>query len=296
MVDLSYLASLVIYGTFLGLLFALMAVGITVIFGLMKLVNFAHGEFYMLGGYVLYFVASWSGVNPLLALPIVFIFGFLVGQVVERFAIRATYTTAMERPGEYAILITFGISLFLQNIALLFWGYQFRAPSAFVLGQTQVLTLTIDNQILVASIASVGILVGLLLFMQRTWYGLAIRAVSQNLVGSATAGIDTSRTNNLVFGLGIALAATAGALLAPTYLVYPYSGVFPALQAFVVVVLGGLGSLKGSIVGSLVLGIAEVTLAALLSSAYMNVYGFVILITVLVLRPHGLFGTKGRTY
>ncbi|MFI5420625.1 MAG: branched-chain amino acid ABC transporter permease [Nitrososphaerales archaeon] len=296
MIGESGLVSLVVYGCLLSLLFALMATGVTIIFGLMNLVNFAHGEIYMMGGYAFYYVTTLFGLNPFLAIPLAFLTGFVIGQVIERTVIRPTYTTRLSSPDEYAIVITFGISLFLQQFALNVFGFEYYRPPSFWSTIITIFDVSVSGDVIVVSIASVAILSLLFLFINHTWYGLSMKATAQNLQGAQIVGINPKRTNNFAFALGSGLAAVAGGLLASTYLVYPLMGVFPVLQAWVVVIIGGLGSLKGAVIASFILGISESVLSVVVSPSYSQVYGFVILFVVLIIRPHGLFGQKGRTY
>lgn len=296
MIGESGLVSLVVYGCLLSLLFALMATGVTIIFGLMNLVNFAHGEIYMMGGYAFYYVTTLFGLNPFVAIPLAFLTGFVIGQVIERTVIRPTYTTRMSRPDEYAIVITFGISLFLQQFALNVFGFEYYRPPSFWRAIITIFDVSVSGDVIVVSVASATILALLFLFINKTWYGLSMKATAQNLQGAQIVGINPRRTNNFAFALGSGLAAVAGGLLASTYLVYPLMGVFPVLQAWVVVIIGGLGSLKGAVIASFILGISESVLSVVVSPSYSQVYGFVILFVVLIIRPYGLFGQKGRTY
>jgi branched-chain amino acid transport system permease protein len=273
-----------------------MAAGVTIIFGLMNLVNFAHGEIYMMGGYAFYYATNLLGLNPFLAIPVAFFTGFLMGQVIERLVIRPTYTTRMSRPDEYAIVITFGLSLFLQQFALNVFGFEYYRPPSFWNAIVTVYNVTVSGNLIVVAIASSLILAGLFLFINHTWYGLALKCTAQNLEGAQISGINPKTTNNIAFALGSGLAAVAGGLLASTYLVYPTVGQFPVLQAFVVVIIGGLGSLKGAVIAAFVLGISESVLSVVVSSSYSQVYGFVILLVVLLIRPQGMFGHKGRTF
>src|SRR5207245_8667401 len=231
--------------------------------GLMKLINFAHGEIYMLGGYILYYFALWTGLSPIVGLPVAFLGGFLIGQAIEATLIRPTYTTRMDKPSEYAVIITFGLSLFLQNFALYVFNYRYKVPPAFWPISISVGSFTVTGDVVFASVLSAAILVGVFLFIERTWAGLSMKANSQNLVGAQLAGIIPTWTNNLGFAFGSGLAATAGALLGSTYLVYPYSGLLPVLTAFTVIVLGGLGSLKGAVIGSFIVGLSYSILVTL---------------------------------
>jgi branched-chain amino acid transport system permease protein len=219
-----------------------------------------------------------------------------MGQVIERLVIRPTYTTRMSRPDEYAIVITFGLSLFLQQFALNVFGFEYYRPPSFWTAIVTVYNVTVSGNLIVVAIASSLILGGLFLFINHTWYGLALKCTAQNLEGAQISGINPKTTNNIAFALGSGLAAVAGGLLASTYLVYPTVGQFPVLQAFVVVIIGGLGSLKGAVIAAFVLGISESVLSVVVSSSYSQVYGFVILLVVLLIRPQGMFGHKGRTF
>ena len=202
MVSEATLISLLIYGGFLGALFALMAAGVTIIFGLMNLVNFAHGEIYMMGGYAFYYATSLLGLNPFLAIPVAFFTGFFMGQVIERLVIRPTYTTRMSRPDEYAIVITFGLSLFLQQFALNVFGFEYYRPPSFWTAIVTVYNVTVSGNLIVVAIASSLILGGLFLFINHTWYGLALKCTAQNLEGAQIPGINPKTTNNLAFRSG----------------------------------------------------------------------------------------------
>jgi branched-chain amino acid transport system permease protein len=293
---LTELESILTYGIFLSLVYGLMAVGVTIIFGLMKLINFAHGEMYMMGGYAMYFFCLYSGLSPFLGIPISFATGFLLGSAIEAVFIRQTYTKVMEKPGEYAVIVTFGISLFLQNVALLGFGIYTRSPPSFLSGTILIGNVTIAGNVVVASAMSAVILLATYLFVEHTWIGLSMKANSQNLVGAKLAGIRPTWVNNFGFALGAALAAIAGGLLGSTYFVWPYSGMTPILIAFTIVVLGGLGSIKGAVIGAFIIGLSYSFLGVLVSFAYVDIYGLIILIIVLVIRPSGLFGEKERTY
>jgi len=295
MLGLDTLASLLIFGVLLSLEYALVALGVTIIFGLMKLINFAHGEIFMLGGYIQYYFLLWTGLNPLVALPVSFLAGLAIGSAIERALIRPTYTTSLSKAGEYAVIITFGLSLFLQNFALFGFGYEYRSPPALWPVTITVGTLSISGDVVLTSVMAAVSIIAVLLFIERTWAGLSMKAVAQNLVGAQMAGIRPAWTN-VGFALGAGLATIAGALLAHTYLVYPYDGVLPVLTAFTVVVLGGLGSIKGTLIASFIVGMAYSFLGALVSFSYVNIYGLVILLIVLVVRPQGLFGQKERTF
>lgn len=289
----------VINGLIISIFYALAALGLSIIFGVLKIVNFAHGELYMLGGFVYFVVASLLGLPPVVALILAFAALFLMGMAVERLLIDPVYQGKVERVDEYAIMITFGLAILLQNLMLSIFGPWTKRPEAIFHGRVEIGQLIIGGDRLAA--AGVGIVViGFVLYLLRyTWAGKAMRAVSQDRETASVVGVNAKLTGTLAFGLGSALAGIAGALIGPVFLVYPTMGVIPAIKAYVIVVLGGLGSIPGAIVGALVLGQVENLLTVLIPDttralAYKDAYGLLLLILVLVLRPQGLFGERVR--
>jgi len=289
----------VINGLIISIFYALAALGLSIIFGVLKIVNFAHGELYMLGGFVYFVVASVLGLPPVVALILAFAALFLIGMAIERLLIDPVYQGKVERVDEYAIMITFGLAILLQNLMLSIFGPWTKRPDAIFHGRVEIGQLIIGGDRLAA--AGIGLVViGFVLYLLRyTWAGKAMRAVSQDRETASVVGVNAKLTGTLAFGLGSALAGTAGALIGPVFLVYPTMGVIPAIKAYVIVVLGGLGSIPGAIVGALILGQVENLLTVLIPDttralAYKDAYGLLLLILVLVLRPQGLFGEKVR--
>ena len=277
---------LFINGLLIGLFYALMAVGLTLIFGILKIVNFAHGEFYMLGAYAYTLAAQKLGVSPLLALPLAIAAGALIGWITERLLMRPLYSGYSSwglMRDEYAVVVTFAFSLLLVNLVDKVIGpYPSRGPPLLNLPK------------LIAGGVGLVVIGGLALFLRSSLWGKQIQAVAQNRLGATLAGIDTARASSLVFTVSGALAALSGALLAPIINASPDVGAFPAIKSYVIVVLGGMGSMPGSIVASLALGVLESFGAVYISYDYRDTFGLVILVLVLLLRPHGLFGEKGR--
>jgi len=289
----------VINGLIISIFYALAALGLSIIFGVLKIVNFAHGELYMLGGFVYFVVTSVLGLPPVVALILAFAALFLIGMTIERLLIDPVYQGKVERVDEYAIMITFGLAILLQNLMLSIFGPWTKRPEAIFHGRVEIGQLIIGGDRLAA--AGIGLVViGFVLYLLRyTWAGKAMRAVSQDRETASVVGVNAKLTGTLAFGLGSALAGTAGALIGPVFLVYPTMGVIPAIKAYVIVVLGGLGSIPGAIVGALILGQVENLLTVLIPDttralAYKDAYGLLLLILVLVLRPQGLFGEKVR--
>ncbi|MEW6375994.1 MAG: branched-chain amino acid ABC transporter permease [Thermodesulfobacteriota bacterium] len=275
-------------GIVMGVINALSAIGVSLIVGIMRVINFAHGELYIFAGYFSYHLSVSLGIPPLMAMPLSIFFIFLIGIGIERTLIRPTYGDEM-----YSLIITFVLSIVLQNVALLVFGPYPNKPPNIVNGATHILGLFYyGNQRLLSFIISIGILLFIFYLIKKTWFGKSLRAVSQDRVMASLMGVDHYRINMLSFGLGAALAGAAGVIIAPIFPVTPTGSTAVSLTAFVVVVLGGMGSLKGCIVGGLMLGIIENLGAAYVSTMYRHIFGFVILILILVFRPWGLYGQK----
>lgn len=294
-----YLLSQILNALVIGVIYALIASGLALIFGVLRLVNFAHGELYMVGGYLYYFLTIDFGAPPLLAIPLTVFLLFLLGLAVEWTLIRPADRTVVERRDEYVILITFALSIFLQNLFLALFGPWSRQPVSVLTGSLRVGDLVIGGDRLVASGMGVCLLGGLVYLLQCTLVGRALRAVSQHREGAAVVGINPTQMSALAFGVGAALAGGAGALIGPIFLVNSRMGLLPSIKAFVIVVLGGMGSVKGSIVGALILALVESLGSVLIPDptralAYKDAYGLLILVVVLLLRPQGLFGEWAR--
>jgi len=299
---MSWLALLeqVLNGLLIGVFYALTAVGLSLIFGVLKIVNFAHGELYMLGGFAYYVLVSLIGLPPVAALALAFAVLFAVGMLIEWLLVRPIHHGRVERADEYAIMITFGLAILLQNLMLAIFGPWTKRPEALFRGRIEIGELIVSGDRLAAAGAGVVIIAAVLYVLARTWSGKAIRAVSQDRGAAASVGIDPDRAGMFAFGLGSGLAGVAGALMGPVFLVQPTMGVIPVIKAYVIVVLGGLGSIPGAIVGALILGQVENLATVLIPDttralAYKDAYGLVLLVLVLLVRPHGLFGERVRS-
>ena len=285
-------------GLIIGVFYALMAVGLTLIFGILRVVNFAHGEFYMLGAYAYTLAALRLGTGPWLALPVALLAGAAIGWLTERTLMRPLYagygSWGLMRD-EYAVVVTFAASLLLINAVDKVVGpYPSRGPPLVDVTRIALGPVMVSGQKLVATGVGVALVGGLALALRYASWGRRIRAVAQNRLGASLAGIDPARASSLVFTLSGALAALSGALLAPIINASPDVGAFPAVKSYVIVVLGGMGSLPGSIVASLALGVLESFGAVYVSYDYRDTFGLVILVLVLLVRPQGLFGERGR--
>ncbi len=275
-------------GLVMGLIYALSALGVALIVGIMNVVNFAHGELYVLAGYFSAMFASALGIHPASAMVLSTFTIFCFGLLIERTLIRPTYGNDM-----YSLIITFILSIVLQNAYLLIFGPYPRKPLSLVTGATNVFSLFMyGNQRLVGFALAIVVILLFFLLINYTWFGRVVRAVSMDREMASLVGVNPERVNLLSFGLGCALAAAAGVILTPIFPVTPTIGVGVSLTAFVVVVIGGMGSFAGCVVGGLLLGVVENLGAAYVSSAYKQIFGFVILILVLFFRPAGLFGRR----
>lgn len=295
MLAFDLLANGLIYGCF----YALMAVGLAMIFGVLKIVNFAHGEFFMIGAYTYVLVALQLGVSPWLALPCAALAGAVLGWLVERLLMRPLYQGYASwgfMKDEYAVVVTFGLSLLLINLVDKIVGpYSFRGPALIEVSRFALGPIMLTGQKAIAAVVSVLLMVGLALFIKRSVWGKQIQAVAQNRLGASLAGIDATRTTSLIFVISGVLAALSGALLAPLVNPSPDIGAFPAVKSYVIVVLGGMGSIWGAMLAALILGVSEAFFSVYISYDYRDAFGLIILVLVLLFRPQGLFGEKGRT-
>ena len=273
-------------GIVIGMIYALSALGVSLVVGIMNVINFAHGELYILAGYFSFIFADALGWNIYISMAVAVGLVFLFGILIEYTLIRPTYGNDM-----YSLILTFILSIVLQNAYLLIFGPYPNKPPNWVKGATNVFgQFYYGNQRLAALVAGVIVIVAVFVMLKKTWFGKIIRAASQDREMAELNGINTTSLNMLSFGLGCALAGAAGVILAPVFPVSPTSGLPVALTAFVVVILGGMGSMWGCIVGGLTLGLVENFGAAFISSGYKHIFGFIILILVLAVRPAGLFG------
>jgi branched-chain amino acid transport system permease protein len=284
------LPQLVANGLIIGGTYALLGIGLTMIFGLMNVVNFAHGEFYTLGAYAALFVLSALAPNFLVAILGAILIGALGGALVERLLAPLRHESI-----DTTMLLMIGVWIAMQNGELLVWGGVAKnIPTPFptepvVLGPISVAPLR-----LFVLFVTAGLIVGSHLLIQRTKLGRAMRATFQDQETAALMGVNVERIHTITFAFGSDLAAAAGALLGSVFLVYPSMGDLALQKAFSVVILGGLGNLGGAALGGLLLGVAEELGAGYVSSGYRDALGFLLIILVLLVRPSGLFSRAER--
>lgn len=306
-----YLINLVLSGLLIGSIYALMALGLTLIFSVLGIVSFAHGEYYMIGGYVVYFLLEgFTDLHPLLAILAAGLVTFLIGMVFERLFLQPMARGEIERPGEYAILVTFGLAFFLQYLMQGIVGpHSKRADRFFDLpkvdlgwltssaGTLKVARIPFSVSRLTAAAMAVILLVAMIYFIKRTWVGKGLQAVSQDKEAAAVVGINPLNMNTLAFGLGTMLAGLSGATLVDVFAWVPWIGVPASSKAFVIIVLGGMGSMPGAMLGGLIIGVVESLGSGLLPDpgralAYKDAFGLLIFALVLLLKPTGLFGRE----
>jgi len=282
-----FFAQTVINGLLLGGLYALVGMGLAIVFGTMRIINFAHGQFIMVGMYITYLLFTTFHIDPYVAILICFIFSFLLGVVVYRLSIHRI----MKAPEMNQILVTAGIGLMLTNLAQMgFNTNQLTIDLPYSHHDIIIGGLHINVAFLLSFAFAVIVAAILFWFLMRTESGRAIRAISQNPSSSALMGINVRRTTTLVFALGVAVAGVAGALLMPIHYVDPSVGDSFSLLAFIIVVLGGMGSILGSAVGGLVIGLVGALASFYLGQSYADVFTYVVFLLILVYKPTGLLG------
>lgn len=281
-----------INGVSLGSIYAVIALGYTMVYGIAKMLNFAHGDVIMVGAYIVFALTSYAGVNPYLALVISMAACTLLGMAIERFAYKP-----LRGASPLAVLITaIGVSYFLQNMALLIFGSQAKSFTSIV--NLPALTLaggkiTISAETIVTIIVSLIIMVSLTLFVNKTKPGRAMLAVSEDKGAAQLMGVNVNATISLTFAIGSGLAAIAGVLLCSAYpTLSSQTGAMPGIKAFVAAVLGGIGSIPGAVIGGVLIGVIEILSRSYISSQMADAIVFAVLIIVLLVKPTGILGKK----
>lgn len=272
-------------GILLGGVYGVIATGLSLVFGVLGVVNFAQAEFLMLGMYVAWFAWRLLGLDPLLGSVVSFVIVFAVGYAVQRLLIERV----MKAPPAAQVFLTVGLMIVVENAALIAFGSDFRSVTVpYQVEGYRLADIFISAPYLYAFIAAVVLSVALWLFLERTWSGRAIRAVAQDPMASTLVGVDTRRTYGFAFGLGVGLTAFGGAVILPYITVSPTVGSQFVVLMFTVVVLGGLGSVTGALAGGLMVGMVQSLSALFFPIQLQNLFLFVIFIAVLALRPQGL--------
>ena len=279
---------LLINGLLLGGAYIIISLGLTLIFGVVRVVNFAHGEFLMVGMYLVYLIATHLGVHPYVGLVPVALILFALGALTQRVIIQPL----LNADEHIQIFATVGLSTILFNLALVVFGANVvRAPAQLGTSVISAGGFTLVSGQVVTFLVAIVLTALLHLFMHRTYLGRALRAVAQHRYAALLMGVNVNAVYVIAFGLGTAFVGVAAGLLAPQYPVFPTVGTYFVLTAFVIVVLGGLGSLYGAVAGSLIIGVVDTLAGYYIAPDLKEVVYFGIFLLILTLRPAGLFGT-----
>ena len=277
-----------INGISLGSIYAIIALGYTMVYGIAKMLNFAHGDVIMIGCYVVFMTMSGMNMNPLLSVILAVVVCTVLGVIIEKVAYKP-----LRKASPLAVLITaIGVSYLLQNIALLIFGADTKSFSSVVpLQNIKIGGITITGVTVVAVLACIVIMIGLMIFIKKTKAGQAMLAVSEDKDAAQLMGVNVNGTISLTFAIGSGLAAIAGVLLCSAYpTLTPYTGSMPGIKAFTAAVFGGIGSVPGALIGGIILGIIEILGKAYISSQLADAIVFAVLIVVLLVKPTGILG------
>ena len=273
-----------------GGMYSLMAVGLSLVYGVMNVANFAHGEQYMLGTYLGYFFYSYLGFNPILAMLLALAGGFVIGAVTEMII----FSPLRKRSGRNWImntfLLTLGLALILKNGMKIMFGNSYRGISSYFNGTMKILGVSISYDRLVAFLFAVIIIAIMMLFLNKTKFGRAIRAVSMDATGAQLVGIRLKKIYIVTFGLSCSFAALAGAALLSLTPAYPANGTQVLYASWVVLILVGMGNVGGSIVGGIIVGLLETICIQYIGAAWQDVFSLSIVVIILLVKPNGLFG------
>jgi branched-chain amino acid transport system permease protein len=280
-----------VWGVAIGCIYILLATGLNIIFGVMKLVNFAHGQLLMIGAYLTWTISFAAGLNAYVSILVSMGVVAVLGIFVERLTFRRVLGT--DKLNE--IFVSLGLIYIFENVALLLWGDQSKMIASPFSGQSlnlQLFSITYDRIVAVAVV--IAVLVAFALFIGKTKIGLAMRATSQINSTAMLMGINVEKIYMITFAIGSALAAVAGGLYGVIFTFNNQVGALPTIIAFAIIILGGLGSIRGAVVGGLLYGISEQLATLFLGGIWGSAVAFAMLIIVLIIKPNGIFGEKGE--
>jgi len=287
------LLQIIASGLLLGGIYALLSVGLNLIFGVIKIVNLAHGDFLMMGMYATFFLFTLKDINPYVSVLIIFPAFVLVGVLIFRFIIKPLLGKAETEVN--TIIATAGLGFVLQNLALMLWKSDFRAIETNLTGKSyEFAGIMLSAGRTWAFVICIAIALILYYLLMKTKVGTHIRAVSQDTDAATLMGINVNRIYTLTFAAGIALVGAAGAIITPTFYVYPTVGLYFNTMAFIIVVLGGLGSFTGALIGGLLIGLVESFAGVMASSELAQVFSLLIFLFILFVKPEGIMGKGAR--
>lgn len=277
-------------GLTLGSIYCLVALGLTLIYGIMEVPNFAHGHLYMIGGYITFFMMTLYGINYWVS-ALISAFGLaIIGVLLERIV----FNPMRNSPHSNRFIAAVGAMLFFEASARVLWGSDFRAIPAIYDKVVVIGGVRLTEQRLIIIAGAIILMVALYMFIKHTMIGSTIEAMAQNRDGASLVGIDVNRVAMLTFAVASILASAAASLAGPIFLVYPAMGALIITKAFVIIVIGGMGSIPGAVLGSFILGLTESLGATYISSDYKDVVAFAILVLILSIKPSGLFAKGAR--
>ncbi|MHB1651719.1 MAG: branched-chain amino acid ABC transporter permease [Desulfitobacteriaceae bacterium] len=280
----------IVNGLTLGSIYCLVALGLTLIYGIMEVPNFAHGHIYMIGAYITFFLMTLYGVNYWLASIITAVVLAVLGIVLER----VVFHPMRNSPSSNKFIAAVGAMLFLEALAQVLWTADYRKMPNVYDNVIIIGGIRITEQRLIIIASAIILMIALNLFLKRTMVGSTIEAMAQNRDGARLVGIDVNRVGMLTFAVAAILAGAAASLAGPIFLVYPAMGSLIIMKAFVIIVIGGMGSVPGAVLGGFILGLTESLGATYISSNYKDVVAFAVLVLILSIKPSGLFAKGAR--
>lgn len=276
-----------ISGILIGGVYALIGIGLTIIFGVMRVINFAHGDLLMLGMYATFYLFTLGKIDPFVSILITIPVMFILGGLLQKYLINRILGALPQNQ----ILLTIGLGLVMSNSIMLAFTSDYKIlTTSYSSSSFNVLGISVSTPLAISFSITVAITIALYWFLLKTDTGQAIRATAQDREAAQLMGINVKRMSIIAFGLGAALAGTAGALISPTYYIFPQVGATFTLKAFVITVLGGMGSIVGATLGGVVIGIAESVGGVYLGAGWKEVIVFVLFLLVLLFKPSGFFG------
>jgi branched-chain amino acid transport system permease protein len=278
-----------ISGILIGGVYALIGIGLTIIFGVMRVINFAHGDLLMIGMYMTYFLFALLHIDPFVSIIVTIPFMFLFGAFLQKVFINRVLGALPQNQ----ILLTIGMGLVMSNAVMLAFTSDYKILSTtYSSASFNIFGISISSPLLISFAITIAITLALYWFLYRTDTGQAVRATAQDRDAARLMGINVKRMSIIAFGMGAALAGTAGALISPTYYIFPQVGSVFTLKAFVITVLGGMGSIVGATLGGVIIGVAESVGGVYFGSGWKDVIVFILFLLVLLFKPSGLLGTS----
>lgn len=293
--ELGDILIILVMGLTIGCIYAIIAVGLNLLYGTMRMLNIAHGSLIMLGAYTAYWLFTIYKTSPLLSAIFAALGGAVIGLIVYRllFSSSIRITKSLESLEGTSLLIFFGFLILAENVALLSWGGDFRGYT-YLTEAVAILGTPVALNRLSAALIAIVVCLAFYIFLQRTLFGKAVRAVIQDKDATQLAGINTGKIYIFCFGVAFAMAALAGALVSMFYAITPFIGLPYTLMAFVIIILGGLGNILGSLVGGLILGLVITAVVAYTTPGFAFIVQYLILILVIFFMPQGIFGRRAQ--